>query len=75
MDPDLTPTQLTELFQYYTGEILNTFCPQKQVLSRPDDDPFVTENMKVLKRNILREYEKRGKSLKYFEMKSSYEQK
>ena len=75
MDPELSSTQLTELFQFYTGEILNTFCPQKQVLSRPDDDPFVTENMKILKRSILREYEKRGKSLKYFEMKNSFEQK
>ena len=75
MDPELSSTQLTELFQFYTGEILNTFCPQKQVLSRPDDDPFVIENMKILKRSILREYEKRGKSLKYFEMKNSFEQK
>ena len=75
MDPELTSTQLTELFQYYTAEVLNTFCPQKTVYSRPDADPFVTENMKVLKRNILRVYEKKGKTAKYFEMKSSFEEK
>ena len=65
MAPELTPTQLTELFEFYTGEVLNTFCPLKQVFSRPDEEPFVTENMKILRRNILREYEKRGKTQKY----------
>ena len=54
MNPELPPTQLTELFEYYTGEVLNTFCPQKQVFARPDESPFVTESMKVLKRNIMR---------------------
>ena len=39
------------------------------MFSRPDEGPFVTEDMKVLRRNILREYEKRGKSQKYNELK------
>ena len=37
LDPSLSPTQLTELFEYYTGEILDTFCPSKVIYSRPDD--------------------------------------
>ena len=65
MSPQLTSTQLTELFEFYTGEVLDIFCPQKQVVSRPYEEPFVTEDMKVLRRNILREYEKMGKSNKY----------
>ena len=75
MDPYLSPTQLTELFQYFTGEVVNTFCPEKQVFSRPDDSPFVTESMKTLKRKILREYEKRGKSQKYCDLKASFKDK
>ena len=75
MDPDLTPTQLTELFEYYTGAVLNNVCPEKQVFSRPNDLPYVTEDMKVLKRSIQREYEKRGKSPKYLELKCSFDQK
>ena len=54
MDPGLTSTQLTELFQYYTEGVLNIFCPEKQVFSRPDEKPFITENMKILKRSIMR---------------------
>ena len=52
MDPILEPTQLTELFEFYTQEIMNIFCPQKQVFTRPNDLPYVTEAMKVLKRKI-----------------------
>ena len=47
MDQQLSPTDLTELFEYYTGEILNTFCPEKVIFSRPGANPFVTEEMKV----------------------------
>ena len=48
MDPLLPPTQLTELFQYYTSEILDIFCPAKVVVSRPNDKLWVTEEMKNL---------------------------
>ena len=75
MNPELSPTDLTELFEFYSGEIVNLFCPQKEVFSRPNDLPFITENMKCLKRSILREYEKRGKSLKYYDLKNSFEEK
>ena len=75
MNPELPPTHLTELFEYYTGEVVDIFCPQKQVFSRPDECPFITESMKVMKRNIMREYEKRGKSAKYSELKVSFKQK
>ena len=64
MDPGLTSTQLTELFHFYTEGVLTMFCPEKQVFSRPDDKPFVTEEMKIFKSNIMLEYEKRGKSQK-----------
>ena len=75
MDQQLSPTDLTELFEYYTGEILNTFCPEKVIFSRPGANPFVTEEMKVLKRSIMREYEKRGKSEKYKDLKDKFNQK
>ena len=43
--------------------------------ARPNDLPWISENMKVLKRSIMREYEKKGKSIKYFELKCSFDQK
>ena len=56
-------------------EILDNFCPSKVIYSRPDDCPWITEEMKNLKRRILREYEKRGKTDKYRSLKQSYESK
>ena len=32
MDPSLSPTSLTELLEYYTGEVLNICCPTKTIL-------------------------------------------
>jgi hypothetical protein len=75
LDPSLSPTSLTELFEYYTGEILNTFCPSKVCFSRPNESPWVTENMKILKRRFHREYERKGKTQKYFDLKHSYDAK
>ena len=75
MNPDLNPTLLTELYEFYTGEILDIFCPKKDVFSRPDQKPFISEDMKVLKRKIQRHYEKKGKTAKYFELKKSFQNK
>ena len=75
MDPNLSPTDLTELYEFYTGGVFDIFCPKKKIFVRPDDKPFITEEMKILKRKILREYEKRGKSLKYLEFKKLFNEK
>ena len=53
----------------------NIFCPTKEVYSRPNELPWISENMKVLKRSYMRVYEKRGKTLKYFQLKDSFEKK
>ena len=75
MNPELDSTKLTELFEFYTGGIIDTFCPLKTISERPGENPFMREDMKILKRKIMREYEKRGKSPAYFEMKKSLEEK
>ena len=75
LDPSLSPTSLTELFQYYTGEILNTFCPSKVVFSRPNERPWINEDIKILKRRIQRQYERKGKTKMYLDLQQSYELK
>ena len=75
MDPPLAPTQLTELFEYYTSEILDIFCPSKVVVSRPGEKPWITEEIKNMKRRLQRQYEKKGQSPKYLELKSLYDTK
>ena len=75
MDPQLDPTSLTDLFEYYTGGVVDTFCPERSIFARPNDLPWITENLKVLKRKISREYEKRGKSQKYTDLKFTFQLK
>ena len=75
MDPLSSLTVLTDAFEYYSSEIINIFCPEKNIYARPDSLPYVTESMKVLKRKIQREYEKKGKSRKYLKLKQLFSQK
>ena len=60
---------------FYTGEVLEIFCPKKQIFSRPNESPFITEDMKILKRLIMREYEKHGKTAKYLDLKIRFKSK
>ena len=75
LDPSLSPSTLTSLFTSYTKDIINNFCPEKTIVERPGSNPFMTEDMKVLKRKTMREYEKRGKSSKYLELRTNLDQK
>ena len=75
LDPSLTPTNLTDLFEYYTSAILDTFCPTKVITVRPDGKPWFTENLKILRRQIHREYARKGKSLKYLNLRKIYDAK
>ena len=49
MDPNLSPTKLTDLFESYTGDILDKFCPIKKFVGKPGQDPFMREDMKGTK--------------------------
>ena len=75
LHPSLTSTQLTDLYQFYVNGIVDANCPKKTILVHPDDSPFITEPLKDLKRKIMREYQKRGKSDKYFELKETFKNK
>ena len=75
MDPALSSTQLTECYQSYTTSLVDHYCPKKVISFRPTDKPYITENMKQIKRQTMREYEKHGKSQKYFNLKQSFENK
>ena len=55
--------------------MLDIFCPAKVVVSRPGEKPWVTEEIKILKRRVQRQYERKGQSPKYLELKCSYDAK
>ena len=75
MDPSLQPSELTARYESYTLSLLDKHCPEKQVFSRVNDKPFMTEDMKIIKRKIMREYQKHGKTQKYFDLKSVFKEK
>ena len=55
--------------------ILDIFCSTKDCYSRPNSLPWFKEHFYILRRSIQREYEKRGKTIKYYEMKASLDEK
>ena len=75
LDNSLPPLSLTELFEFFTSQILDIFCPTKVCYSSPHSLPWYKEYLKFLRRGIKREYEKWGKPIKYYEMQSSYDGK
>ena len=72
MDPNLSSTELINLFECYTGEIVDVYFPTKQVCLKLDDKPYITEKIKADKCMI--EYERHGKTTKYFDLKESIDE-
>ena len=59
MNPNLSSTELINLFECYTGEIVDVYFPTKQVCLKLDDKPYITEKIKADKHRLMREYERR----------------
>ena len=75
LDPNLSSTDLTERYEQYVTEILEVNCPKQTIFVHPDDSLYITVELKALKRRIMREYEKKGKSEKYFNLKELFQRK
>ena len=65
---DVSPSQQVAIFEKLVQEKLDEFCPEKELKLSSQDKPFITAELKNLKRKKSREYTKRGKSLKYKEL-------
>ena len=72
---DLSPTQQVDAFEQIILDKLNTFCPEKSIRLSSQDKPWVTGELKAIDRLKNREYNKRGKTLKYKELAKIFEQK
>ena len=53
----------------------DTFCPTKVITVRPDGKPWFTEELKIMRRQIQRQYVQKGKSLKYLNLMLIYNSK
>ena len=69
------PSKQVEFFENVVKLKLDEFLPQKMVKIGIDDKPFMTLELKELKRKRMREYVKNGKSEKYLRLREDFKQK
>ena len=69
------PSKQVEFFENVVKLKLDEFLPQKMVKIGIDDKPFMTLELKELKRKRMREYVKNGKSEKYLKLREDFKQK
>ena len=63
--PSLPPTQIVELFDFYTNAVVDQVFPEESVHIFQNDKPYFNDKLRILKRQRCREYSKNGKSAKY----------
>ena len=69
------PNQHVSAFQALIGQKLDTYLPMKIVKLGINDKPFITSELKTLKRKRMREYKANGKSEKYIRLKREFDVK
>ena len=72
---DVTVAEMVEKFQGAVHKLLQTTFPEKQIITKLDDKPYFTENLRKLKRQRQRVYYKNGRSEKYLKLKENFEEK
>ena len=62
-------------FELITADLMKNTFPEKKITLYKTDKRWFNEELRLLKRKRLREYEKRGKSEKYFELLDKFKQR
>ena len=75
MLPTMSSTQLAEAFQNEISGMMDEHFPIKNLTVTDSDQPWITSDLKKLKRSRQREYERHGKSVKYNNLKNSFIEK
>ena len=73
--PEMSSTELVEVFENYTANLVDEIFPLKTVCISSKDKPYMTEELKMLRRQRQRIYRKSGRSPKYIEIKSKFDLK
>ena len=69
---DMNTDSMTQSFEKITSDLLCQTFPEKRIVIYHEDKPWFTEELRVLKRQRLREYTKHGKSKKYLELEKKF---
>ena len=70
---ELDINQMVTSFEEQTTSLINNIFPEKRILVSYTDQPWFTEELRLLKRNRQREYQKHGKSDKYLQLCQNFE--
>ena len=63
---------MVEKYQNTFQEMIEETFPLKSIKILDQDKPWFTEELSALKRTRMREYDKNGKSRKYYELKAKF---
>ena len=66
------PNQQAAYFENVMENEIEFYFPTKKVKFSISDKPFITQELKILKRKRQREYVKNGKSKKYLILKDQF---
>ena len=71
----MNPTELVEAFESHSASIIDGFFPLKTISFTEFDKPYMTEELKKIRRKRQRIYRKEGKSDTYLELKNTFDSK
>ena len=71
----MSSTELVSCFVDHTQKMIEETFPEKTVTISDWDKPFMTQELKQLRRQRQRTYRKGGRTPKYLELKSKFDQK
>ena len=73
--PEMTSTELVDSFEKHTSNLIEKTFPEKSITVSDRDKPYITEELKLLRRQRQRVYRKSGRSAKYLELVQKFDQK
>ena len=71
----LTFSEMVDTFQKMTKDLKNIHFPMKRISISSYDKPWITEELKSLRRRRQRIYSKEGRSLAYLQAKNEFDTK
>ena len=69
--PKMSSTQMVEAFEMHSSNLVENIFPEKTVTISAYDKPYITEELKKLRRHRQRIYRKEGRSAKYLKIKQN----
>ena len=71
----LSSSDMVDLFQKMTIDLKDIHFPKKTISITPYDKPWITEELKVIRRRRQRIYRKEGRSMAYLNLKDEFDKK